>query len=931
MPLHLGPRGACSTRDCQHACKAFVAEGPNGFPKYSVNNFLDFASPEVLCFICDHTWMVHRQGSSISVHNWRFARGGTADGCCAGFFAVDAEWDMCKTCQWRSSIQCNLHPDGLTTSVATTSCKSGPPRQFSDPVPTLSLLDDFALSSAPTSVKITVGILPKVLDTSDHNDMLDLSPRYVWKSGGDIESVQRRLNHVNLIFTAEVSTSEPIFDKIDAAWENHCLIHKIDYAPAPISLFPLNNDTPNTKAWMLTGPKGRAGSRTWVEDPKLLTRYTFTLQALQQLPFSYTPNNLGEGPFIFVVPRFRNLHAPITSLFEPIHPLGVRGMQHRLSDAYIVSDSDDDGDVHFPEAEALIAEMVRDGLPPLSNAPSVPIDMGGHMTEVSLSTIVTQSVRRQQWQEEAAAAAIPISTTAPFIAGPLLTAAMEQAATSINPRSFLGAEAPLDLTLQNMPRAGSYSFAAWQDHLLMPCEAAMDDHVIISASSIDEGRPTGLKLKELLQEQFPSPVRRLKAPPETAWLSLPSVFKSCFSSGPGIGRSPCNEVVAEAIKILMADGHYWTECVGYQTLRLHSSCAPIPLCSCVLKAARFLFLLHFLFIGAPFPASPFLFSTLFNGRKTASKFDITFLSRFISADSLSIIKKIQSVALDQPLYVSESEDCIKYQYLLNIPGVDLTLISLWCTEEHDGVCNSLVSYMTLGMVNIEHHPDFLALADGFNIIVEPFGAQDRSHHILEMRETQFQTSLWFETPCRELVLVAYDRYIKIPADIIAHLEFAETNPEHNSWGENEEMVALINTFIAHYLTEAGHPADPDQVLHVLIADGGDSTDPLLHSNLFLSVLTGSTLLPVRPTWKIKCLVTHDWSEEYPCADADGNDDYSPDIAISFRSCFKTFAITNNARLRQLLGSEDPVPGLDMEFGRWIHGQLLSSRYSFTML
>ncbi|KAJ6615347.1 hypothetical protein B0H10DRAFT_2220379 [Mycena sp. CBHHK59/15] len=621
--------------------------------------------------------------------------------------------------------------------------------------------------------------------------MLDLSPRYVWKSGGDIESVQRRLNRVNIIFTAEVSTSEPIFDKIDAAWENHCLIHKIDYAPAPISLFPLNNDTPNTKAWMLTGPKGHAGSRTWVEDPKLLTRYTFTLQALQQLPFSYTPNNLGEGPFIFVVPRFWNLHAPITSLFEPIHPLGVSphlwsfmhtiNKQHRLSDAYIVSDSDDDGDVHFPEAEALIAEMVRDGLPPLSNAPSVPIDMGGHMTEVSSSTIVTKSVRRQQWQEEAAAAAIPISTTTPFIAGPLLTAAMEQAATSIKPRSFLGAEAPLDLTLQNMPGAGSYSFAARQDHLLMPCEAAMDDHVIISASSIDEGartliilclwlfagRPTGLKLKELLQEQFPSPVRQLKAPPETAWLSLPSVFKS------GLG-------------------------------------------------------------SAEVPAT---------------------------------------------------------------------------------------SYMTLGMVNIEHHPDFLALADGFNIIVEPFGAQDRSHHILE----------WFETPCCELMLVAYDCYIKTPADIIAHLEFAETNPEHNSWGENEEMVALINTFIAHYLTEAGHPADPDQVLHVLIADGGDSTDPLLHSNLFLSVLTGSTLLPVRPTWKIKCLVTHDWSEEYPCADADGNDDYSPDIAISFRSCFKTFAITNNARLHQLLGSEDPVPGLDMEFGRWIHGQLLSSRYSFTML
>lgn len=155
------------------------------------------------------------------------------------------------------------------------------------------------------------------------------------------------------------------------------------------------------------------------------------------------------------------------------------------------------------------------------------------------------------------------------------------------------------------------------------------------------------------------------------------------SSGPGIGRSPRNEVVAEAIKIIMADGQYWEERVGYRTLRLHPSRTPIPLRSCMLKATGFLFLLHFLCIGAPFPASPFLFSTLFDGRKNASKFDLDFLSRLVSTDSLSIVKTIQSVPLNQPLYASQSEDCTEFQYLLNIPGIDVCLHFLPVHSEID--------------------------------------------------------------------------------------------------------------------------------------------------------------------------------------------------------------------------------------------------------
>ncbi|KAJ6572961.1 hypothetical protein B0H10DRAFT_2106153 [Mycena sp. CBHHK59/15] len=866
-----------------------------------------------------------------------------------------------------------------STSPTTTARKkkrtAGPPRPYSEISTTVagpSTLDDFALPVAETSATITVGILPKVLWTSDINDPIDLSPRYHWGSGQEIELAQRRLQRANLVFTVEVSTTGPIFEEIDVGFESHCLFNNIDYAPVPSSTV---NDTPNGKAWVLTGPKGRSGARTWVEDPKLLTRFTFTLQALRALPFSYTPNNIGEGLFIFIAPRFRNIFAPIDSLFDPTlrrpdhvrpHPCFGRRVLHPIIsslshdpaltagsaaadlDPYrplreVLTDSEDeDIMMQFPEAEATIEEIVRQGFPPVVPQPAED-DKGLTLITDTSSTIVTRSVRRQRWQDDAAANTLPISNTTPFVASPLLVVAsnttpfvaspllavaMGLAPTSFKTRSFLGVGGPLDLTLQHMPGAGTYSFSRWQDHIISS-DRGDDDSISITAASVDEGartliivclwlfagRPTGSKLKEVLQEQFPSP----RPSVEGAIHRESALFSLQVTIGPGIGAGPRNEVVAEAVKIMMSDGHYWTERGDYRTLRIHPSRSAIPARSCVLKATGLLFLLHFLFIGAPIPASPFLFSTLFDGRKTASKFDSEFLSRFVSPHSFSLIKRFESVPLEQPLYISQLEECVEYQYLVNIPDVDPSLISVCRSrEEHDGICGTIISFVTLGSVDIENHPDFLSVSDGFNVAIQPFGDQDRIHHLLE----------WFETPCRELLLVAYDRRIKSAADILAHLEFCESNPEENIWGENDEIVALINRFFTHYLTEPGHPADPDQVISALTSDIADA-DALLRANLFLSVVTGSSLLPLKPTWKVKCIIKHDWSEAYPTTNADGNDDWGPDVEISFRSCFKTFSITNNARLRHLLLSEKPLAGRDTKFGYWVHGELLASKNSYT--
>ncbi|KAK7021463.1 hypothetical protein R3P38DRAFT_3540916 [Favolaschia claudopus] len=727
----------------------------------------------------------------------------------------------------QASIQRNLHGSSAGSSSLTAASaiptspkkkrKSGPPRSYTDTPASVSALHDFAAVSAPTTA--TICLTPRMLT------ILLIFP------AEEIENVQTTLKTAGLVFNAVVSTTGPIFEDIELAFRDHCATNNIDYvAPSLATATP----SPNTMSYVLLGPRGRANGRTWVEDPKSLTRFTFTLQSLRSAPYSHTPNNLGDGLLVIAI---------------YLHPLTACSGQPTVS--------------------------------PIMCFPTGALDDVYSIHNHSTSNLLL-----------------------------LFRMALTLA------------------TAAHMPGSGAFAMAAWQNHLLMPRE--MDDHVTITASSVDEGaralivlclwlcsRPTSVKLKELVNEQFTSPRPTI----ENAHLGEKGLWGLRARIEQGVGRGPRNEVVARAVKILVSDGRFWTEREGYLTLCLHPSRSPIPYRFCISKATGLIFLLHFLFIGAPLPVSPFLFYTLFDGRVIASKFDVEFLANFMSHHSLSLIKRIAGVPLDQPLYSSTSEYCEEYQYLVNIPGVDPSMISPCRSEaEHAGISDCVVSFAQLGTVDIERYPDYLATGDGFNVVVEAFGGQDRPHHVLE----------WFATPCQELIKAAFDRQVKAASDILRFLFFEETNPADNPWGDNHEMIELISRFVIHYLLEPGHPHDPDKVIGALIDADSTAADSILRARLFLSVTTGSTLLPITPAgFKIKCLITHDHSEEYPTLDAQGNDDFGPDVVIDFRSCFKTFSLTNNARLRHLLVSDDAEKGKDTTFGRFFHGQLLAACNSYT--
>ncbi|KAJ7877080.1 hypothetical protein B0H14DRAFT_3436262 [Mycena olivaceomarginata] len=200
--------------------------------------------------------------------------------------------------------------------------------------------------------------------------------------------------------------------------------------------------------------------RTWVEDPKSLTRFTFTLQAIRSTPFSHTPNNLGDGPFIFVdsgtfvdpLTVYSIHQTDFRSISDPSPECGpLCGLRESSAhspspripspDAYVMSDSDDD---EFPEVEVLIerplppARTLRLEMEPIRAIPiaqaqvesPIPRNLAASPDDLAPPhAIVTLSVRRQQWQQEATATAVKVSTTTPFIAGPLLTSAMELSVT----------------------------------------------------------------------------------------------------------------------------------------------------------------------------------------------------------------------------------------------------------------------------------------------------------------------------------------------------------------------------------------------------------------------------------------------------------------------------------------------------------------------
>lgn len=102
---------------------------------------------------------------------------------------------------------------------------------------------------------------------------------------------------------------------------------------------------------------------------------------------------------------------------------------------------------------------------------------------------------------------------------------------------------------------------------------------------------------------------------------------NCSAEGTGVG--PRRSVVREALLVLLSDKTLWTLREGYLVPNWHATSLPIPFRTTLFRATGTLIMLHFLWIGAPCPVSPFLVLLLFDGVKSFDT-DIDFINNLIS-------------------------------------------------------------------------------------------------------------------------------------------------------------------------------------------------------------------------------------------------------------------------------------------------------------
>ncbi|KAJ6557432.1 hypothetical protein B0H19DRAFT_1261069 [Mycena capillaripes] len=329
-------KGVLATGFRQTLVEAFIRSNPCGIcvcrVSVNVNGLLMIALPHRSIFRC-LTNMQHLQLQSHLLHPVQLPPNNV-------LFSLTLALHDQRPPQFSSAGSSTTSPARKKTRL------SGPPRPYSA-TPAASVNDFAEPAAGPALVSITVGILPKVLSNSDYVDSLDHSPAYFWKSGDELEIAQRRLAAANLVFHVQVNESGPIFEVINTGFLAHCLKHKIVFVtPTPVFADGIVVITPSTMPWVLTGPKGRPGNRSWVEDPKCLTAFTFTVSALRASPFNNTPNHLSAGILIFIVPKLRNLIAPIDCLFEtatrlPMHVLHHQCFARRMLHPILASLSDD--------------------------------------------------------------------------------------------------------------------------------------------------------------------------------------------------------------------------------------------------------------------------------------------------------------------------------------------------------------------------------------------------------------------------------------------------------------------------------------------------------------------------------------------------------------------------------------------------------------
>ncbi|KAH7907155.1 hypothetical protein BJ138DRAFT_1104551 [Hygrophoropsis aurantiaca] len=756
------------------------------------------------------------------------------------------------------------------------------------------------------------------------------------------------------------------------------------------------------------GGRGKDRKRTWVMDPKSLTAFTFTVEELRKAPYgTATPNHLpvtviSEGP----LPRF--LTNKIDSIFTNLHTNAFLNVSYTLCSAFntifklpsvpnahlaiqfmmrfvddeIMSVDSDASDPLLSELNSTFpsfGEMLAANQAPLPAGQAQSLflpDSPSHSRSSSTVSIEAPPRNRQRLESPVhvdvheGPSVLP-STEPPnpqnnsqmLILHPDLAQVLQGTCVTFNMRERTHRQ-----NIIGPPPETHQAWMEWKNNVGDATRTRnSSDALRIVAPDIESGaialitlvgwmhgkRPrSGPQFKDTLKAQL-SGLMQAGVPADvfvTGIHSLAGLFnpRISYKIGDGVGRGPEKDVVSRAMQMLIADDSYWVERAGYRTFRLHGSTEPIAERVGMLKTMGTLLLLHIFVLGVgPNAFSPFAAASIIFEKAWMTKVagNISILSALVDVPTLSMIKLL----IDHPLSAPMPTDTSSHLYQILVEsGIDVLTLSRSRTRaEHDGLVHAVISFILLGQLPAAwmHHPDYLALVDGFNVIWKNQDTpNDHKYYALgvghiapcidKIKAIIAQHLQSFEAMNIKYIVHAFNRSPKAPDDVIPFVTF-KSHIRSDFHEDNKESLELFKTHVIHYLRGTGHPDHPD--VRMVVGEEAfqqNRFNRTMRVEYLLHAMTGSNHVPLEP---ILFSVKHIWDNTYPIlpdnntTNGDAEIDWGPEVPIKFQSCFGEATVECNTFLSMLLTETAPHdlgPSDDCWFGRWLHMQILPTNLGY---
>ncbi|KAI0684305.1 hypothetical protein C8T65DRAFT_748773 [Cerioporus squamosus] len=389
-----------------------------------------------------------------------------------------------------------------------------------------------------------------------------------------------------------------------------------------------------------------------------------------------------------------------------------------------------------------------------------------------------------------------------------------------------------------------------------------------------------------------------------------------------IGDSPIRAVVRHAVKQLVGDVQYWQPRGRFQTIQWFLKRGPRLERDCALRTAGFIYLLHpvVLLVG-PDPFSPFL---ILNALCGPLRVDEKFM-RCMDPGMWVALRPWIDFDTKSPLPRSGSDPLYNLLLEADINPVYYGPGALQ-PQDLEAVEQTLVAHMVLGHGKVADEYDMAAFAEGL------FAAHAQRTDLLQT----------FQGLERDYLAAMCNQRLDSVDELLAHIE-PQSGVDHskidltflggsddgpsdngerpggtlgladNIWDSTYE--ADFEIAFHYYIWQPGHPDTP--IIREMVGDEWEqhASDELLRARLFLTMMSGSDLMPVEPHWQIKMVFVHTGVR-----DPEGGRAVNPIPApIDIHACFYECTVTIDDGLRNLLDEGRPWD----QFQSWLHGALLN--------